>query len=285
MSFKDSFNLRRTLLGFRERRSAGDLPEPVEAQHDGDLPPTVDAIDEDVAVEPLVESESLSETPSAFAAPYDAAEAALIEQARNDPTAFGLLYERYVDRIYSYMFHRVGNVQDAEDLTARTFYRALDKLDTYVDRGLPFAAWLFRIAHNLVANWHRDRGRRKQLPLDKMVAMAGGEASPHEQVEQLERHDALWAAINMLPEERRNLLLYKFSSRLSNLEIGELMNKSESAIKSLYFRISRGILFELATDGPGFASDEPLATLGERLALPPFLEPRRHEIEANLKPV
>lgn len=55
--------------------------------------------------------------------------------------------------------------------------------------------------------------------------------------------------------------------------------------KSLYFRISRGILFELATDGPGFASDEPLASLGERLALPPFLEPRRQEIEANLKPV
>jgi glyoxalase family protein len=55
--------------------------------------------------------------------------------------------------------------------------------------------------------------------------------------------------------------------------------------KSLYFRISNGILFELATDGPGFASDEPLETLGERLALPPFLEPRRKEIEANLKPV
>ena len=55
--------------------------------------------------------------------------------------------------------------------------------------------------------------------------------------------------------------------------------------KSLYFRVSRGILFELATDGPGFASDEPLATLGERLALPPFLEPHRQEIEANLKPV
>jgi glyoxalase family protein len=55
--------------------------------------------------------------------------------------------------------------------------------------------------------------------------------------------------------------------------------------KSLYFRISRGILFELATDGPGFATDEPLESLGERLALPPFLEPRRREIEANLKPV
>lgn len=55
--------------------------------------------------------------------------------------------------------------------------------------------------------------------------------------------------------------------------------------KSLYFRISNGILFELATDGPGFATDEPLETLGERLALPPFLEPQRQEIEANLKPV
>ncbi|RIK29816.1 MAG: hypothetical protein DCC55_37745, partial [Chloroflexi bacterium] len=102
---------------------------------------------------------------SVEAVPED--EAALVAQARNDPTAFGVLYERYVERIYAYIYHRVGNVQDTEDLTARTFYRALDKLDTYEDRGLPFSAWLFRIAHNLVANWHRDRGRRRFLSLDR----------------------------------------------------------------------------------------------------------------------
>ena len=102
-------------------------------------------------------------------------ESALVAQARRDPSAFGVLYQRYVDRIYAYIYHRVGNEQDTEDLTARTFYRALDKFDTYQDRGLPFGAWLFRIAHNLVANWHRDHSRRSFMSLDQaLVALERG---------------------------------------------------------------------------------------------------------------
>jgi RNA polymerase sigma-70 factor (ECF subfamily) len=174
-------------------------------------------------------------TPATTAAPNED-EAALVDQARRDPVAYGLLYERYVDRIYAYIYHRVGNVQETEDLTARTFYRALDKLDTYEDRGLPFSAWLFRIAHNLVANWHRDRGRRRFLSLDRLWSHSREDDTPEAHVEQAETHEALWAAINRLPTERRDLLLYKFSSRLSNVEIGQLMDKSEGAIKSLYFR-------------------------------------------------
>ncbi|MCB0094430.1 MAG: sigma-70 family RNA polymerase sigma factor [Caldilineaceae bacterium] len=163
-------------------------------------------------------------------------EVQLILQAQREPAAFGVLYERYVDRVYAYIFHRVGNPHDAEDLTARTFYRALSRLHTYEDRGAPFSAWLFRIAHNLVANWHRDRSRRSFMSLDRLWSQCRTEETPEVQVEQEEKHHALWDAIERLPEERRNLLLYKFSSRLSNVEIGELMNKSESAIKSLYFR-------------------------------------------------
>ncbi|MCB0089252.1 MAG: sigma-70 family RNA polymerase sigma factor [Caldilineaceae bacterium] len=163
-------------------------------------------------------------------------EVQLILQAQREPSAFGVLYERYVDRVYAYIFHRVGNPHDAEDLTARTFYRALSRLHTYEDRGAPFSAWLFRIAHNLVANWHRDRSRRSFMSLDRLWSQSRTEETPEVQVEQEEKHHALWDAIERLPEERRNLLLYKFSSRLSNVEIGELMNKSESAIKSLYFR-------------------------------------------------
>jgi glyoxalase family protein len=77
----------------------------------------------------------------------------------------------------------------------------------------------------------------------------------------------------------------KWLQHLNNVGVPNSGLVDRYYFKSLYFRISRGILFELATDGPGFASDEPLETLGERLALPPFLEPRRKEIEANLKPV
>jgi RNA polymerase sigma-70 factor (ECF subfamily) len=189
------------------------------------------------------------ETTSEEAVPAD--EAALVAQARHDPAAFGVLYERYVDRIYAYIYHRVGNVQDTEDLTARTFYRALDKLDTYEDRGLPFSAWLFRIAHNLVANWHRDRGRRRFLSLDRIWSHSREGDTPEAHVEKAETHDALWAAINRLPGERRDLLLYKFSSRLSNLEIGQLMDKSEGAIKSLYFRTLAALRKDLEAVGWG----------------------------------
>lgn len=175
----------------------------------------------------------------------------LIARARTDPATFGQLYEHYVDRIYSYVFHRVGNAQDAEDLTARTFYRALDKLDTYEDRGLPFSAWLFRIAHNLVANWHRDHGRQHVLTLDQVEYRAQDEDRPEAAVEAQVAQEELWAAINRLPEERRRLLLYKFGDALSNLEIGALMNKSEGAIKSLYFRTLAALRQDLEARGWG----------------------------------
>ncbi|MEZ4863105.1 MAG: sigma-70 family RNA polymerase sigma factor [Caldilineaceae bacterium] len=190
-------------------------------------------------------------TSAVSSAPINAAESALIERARQDPEAFGILYEQYIDRVYAYIYHRVGNAQDTEDLTARTFYRALDKLHTYEDRGLPFSAWLFRIAHNLVANWHRDHGRRRFLSLDKIWSQSKEGDTPEEKVEQEERHAALWDAINHLPDDRRNLLLYKFSSRLSNVEIGEMMQKSESAIKSLYFRTLASLRAELEAKGWG----------------------------------
>ena len=178
-------------------------------------------------------------------------EAALVERARINPEAFGQLYELYVDRVYSYIYHRVGNVQDAEDLTARTFYRALEKLDTYEDRGLPFSAWLFRIAHNLVANWHRDHSRRQVFSLDKLWWRSSDDIRPEQAVEANSEREELWDAINRLPEERRNLLLYKLNTTLSNLEIGELMNKSESAIKSLYFRTLAALRKDLEDRGWG----------------------------------
>ena len=202
--------------------------------------------------------EKLAVDPAAGAQAQSAAqeEAALVERAKAEPAAFGILYERYIDRVYAYIYHRVGNAQDTEDLTARTFYRALDKLHTYEDRGLPFSAWLFRIAHNLVANWHRDRGRRRFLSLDKLWSHSKEGDTPEEQFEREENHAALWEAIDRLPEDRRKLLLYKFGSRLSNIEIGELLQKSESAIKSLYFRTLATLRKELETTGWGVPDEE-----------------------------
>jgi len=168
--------------------------------------------------------------------PASDGEGALVAQAKSDPAAFGLLYERYVDRIFSYIYYRTGNRPEAEDLTARTFFRALDHIRTYEDRGVPFSAWLYRIAHNLVANWHRDRSRRKVIPLDDLVQTAPRRPAPESQAEAQEEQRQLLEAINRLPADRQQLLILKFVEQMPNAQIGQIMGRSEGAIKSLYHR-------------------------------------------------
>ena len=160
----------------------------------------------------------------------------LVELAKTDTDAFGELYERYIKRIYNYVYYRTGNQEDAEDLTARVFHRALQHIHKYEDRGLPFSAWLYRIAHNLVVNWHRDRKRRTILPLDDLVLKGLGSEAPEYVTEQREQQDILMEAIRALPDDRQQLLVLKFTERLSNAEIGEIMGRTEGAIKSLYHR-------------------------------------------------
>lgn len=163
-------------------------------------------------------------------------DAELVEMARTEKGAFGELYERYVKRIYNYVYFRTGSPHDAEDLTARVFTRAMAHIGQYTDRGLPFQAWLYRIAHNLTANWHRDQGRRKVIPLEDYITGELFGDSPDNLVEDEEELEMLRAAVRRLSEDRQQLLLLKFVDGLSNAEIGQIMDKTEGAIKSLYHR-------------------------------------------------
>lgn len=160
----------------------------------------------------------------------------LARAAQGDPEAFGSLYELYVERIYNYIYYRTGNTYDAEDLTARVFMRAMRHIVNYHDRGLPFSAWLYRIAHNLVANWHRDNNRRKEIPLDEgLMSFHPGE-HPEGELLRMEERERLVKAIRYLPVDRQQLLILKFVEHLSNAEIGLIMGKTEGAVKSLYHR-------------------------------------------------
>jgi RNA polymerase sigma-70 factor, ECF subfamily len=172
-------------------------------------------------------------------------ETRLVELAKTDPQAFGELYQRNVERVYNYIYYRVGNTPDAEDLTARTFHQALNHMPRFTDRGVPFLAWLYRIAHNLVANFHRSQGRWKFASLDDVEISARPADRPDKAVEVRERYRALWSAIWRQPEERQRLLILKFAERLSNEEIGKLMDRTESSIKSLYFRTLRALKADL----------------------------------------
>lgn len=156
--------------------------------------------------------------------------------SQGDQEAFGVLYARYVERIFNYVYYRTGNVHDAEDLTARVFYRALHHIQHYTDRGVPFSAWLYRIAHNLIANWHRDRSRHQEIPLDDAPTLHYKGEPPEVALMQGQDRDALLKLIRHLPAERQHLLILKFVEQMSNAEIGQIMGRSEGAVKSLYHR-------------------------------------------------
>ena len=167
--------------------------------------------------------------------------------AQGDREAFGLLYERYVSRVYNYIFYRTGNTFDAEDLTERVFLRAMRHIGNYTDRGLPFSAWLYRIAHNLVANWHRDNSRRKEVPLDEGLVHPQRSTLPESELLASEEQERLLGVVQQLPPERQQLLYLKFVEHLSNAEIAQIMGRTEGAIKSLYHRTLLSLRDELGS--------------------------------------
>ena len=167
----------------------------------------------------------------------DFPDATLIKLASSgDSEAFSVLYARYIDRIYNYVYYRTSNTNDAEDLTARVFHRAYRHISNYKEKGYPFSAWLYRIAHNLVANWYRDNKRKNEIPLDDSLPLVASQSHPERSLIHMEEQKTLMDAIKTLPTERQELLILKFVEPLTNAEIAMIMGRSEGAIKSLYHR-------------------------------------------------
>jgi RNA polymerase sigma-70 factor (ECF subfamily) len=171
---------------------------------------------------------------------------AIERAAHGDTEAFSLLYERYVTRIYNYIYYRTGNPHEAEDLTSRVFHRALHHISHYDNRGVPFSAWLYRIAHNLVANWHRDNSRRKEVPLEDYTQQPQRALAPEARVVDNQEMEDLLKAIRRLPPDRQQLLILKFVEGMSNAEVATIMMRSEGAIKSLYHRTLMALRDELS---------------------------------------
>jgi RNA polymerase sigma-70 factor (ECF subfamily) len=164
-------------------------------------------------------------------------DAVVVLATQGDRHAFGELYDRYVERIYNYVYYRTSDPDDAEDLTERVFLRAIRHIENYEDRGYPISAWLYRIAHNLVANWYRDNSRREEVPLESVAfSLEFSGEHPEPSVLKEEECQQLMEVIHQLPEDRQQLLILKFVERLTNAEIGEIMDRTEGAIKSLYHR-------------------------------------------------
>ena len=164
----------------------------------------------------------------------------LVKQAVNgDQAAFTELYDRNFDRIYRYIYVKVKDQAEAEDLTQDVFIRALEAISSYKWRDLPFAAWLFRIAHNRVVDHIRKASKEKRASLDE--ARAVGMEDPVQIAEQHSEVQELRAALERLPEAQREVATLRFIAQLSIAEVAKMLGKSEGAVKALQFNATASL--------------------------------------------
>jgi RNA polymerase sigma-70 factor (ECF subfamily) len=171
-----------------------------------------------------------------------------VRAAQADRAAFGRLYRRYLDPVYGYCFYLLGDHHDAEDVTERTFLAALAAIDRYRDEGASFRAWLFRIAHNQLANALRARSRQRTAALDDVADVGASADDPARLAGLADDARRLRAAVGALSVERRQVIVLRFADGLSAREIGEVLGRSDGAVRVLQHRALRD-LAELL--GPG----------------------------------
>ena len=161
----------------------------------------------------------------------------LVANAQRDPAAFSVLYERYFERIYRFIYRRVQSVVEAEDLTAQTFQQALAAIPSYEWRGVPFGAWLYRIAGNLVVRHRQISGREVAVEyIDRIVDERGQSEDPLDAMLRQTTREQLMRALQRLSPDQQRALILKYAHGLKNHEVGELMNRTEGGVKQLVHR-------------------------------------------------
>ncbi|MEK6573498.1 MAG: sigma-70 family RNA polymerase sigma factor [Chloroflexota bacterium] len=162
-------------------------------------------------------------------------EAKLVSGAKaGDSEAFGRLYRAYVQSIHRYLFLRLSDTSLAEDLTAEVFLRAVDGLPRYIQRGLPFGAWLFRIARDRLVDYYRQSARRPRAELDDDLPSDLPE--PSDSAVDSETAETLREALAELTDEQRDVIQFRFMEEWSLEETARVMNKSVNAVKALQHR-------------------------------------------------
>jgi RNA polymerase sigma-70 factor (ECF subfamily) len=159
-------------------------------------------------------------------------EESLVRRAQNnDQEAFARLYEDYFDKIYRYLVLRIGNEMEAEDMTQQVFLNALQSISSFRWKGVPFSAWLYRIAHNQAVDHLRKNKKRRVVPLDESLVSSGD--SPHSAAERKMDIEQLLVATRRLTEAQREVISLRFTSELSIAQVAGVMGKSEGAVKAL----------------------------------------------------
>lgn len=159
----------------------------------------------------------------------------LIRRAQEyDSRALAEIYERYYQAIYNYIFYRVSDDSLAEDLTAEVFLKALEAIESFAFRGVPFSAWLYRIAGNLVIDHFRRQPKQPSLPLEETQIFS--DENPIDVLERGLTQQELRRALDGLTEDQKQVIILKFVDGLSNTEVARVLGKTEGAIKSLQHR-------------------------------------------------
>ncbi len=153
---------------------------------------------------------------------------------QGDTAAFGDLYERYLARIYRYVFYRVNDVAEAEDLTETVFLKAWEALGDYRMRAVPFSAWLYRIAHNAVIDRHRTH--KATLPLESQLALYDTANGPEDHLDWRETIASVAHALSQLSPLHQQVLTLRFISGFSHAETALVLERSEEAVRVLQHR-------------------------------------------------
>jgi RNA polymerase sigma-70 factor, ECF subfamily len=165
----------------------------------------------------------------------------LVKKAKvgRDADAFGQLYDEYVDQIFRYVFYKVGNLVEAQDLTGQTFLKAFENIESYEMRDVAFSSWLYRIAHNLVVDYFRRESKREKVSIDEQPPTPSNSGNPVESVMADMESERLYKAMQKLTHNQREVLVLKFIDNLSNNQVAEIMGMSVGAVKSTQ---KRGLL-------------------------------------------
>jgi RNA polymerase sigma-70 factor (ECF subfamily) len=162
-------------------------------------------------------------------------EAVLIQKAKDfDSGAWTHIYRHHYPRIYAYLCHRLGDIDMAEDIAAVVFLHAVEGIDSYTYRGFSLSSWLFRIAHNQMADHFRRKAKEKTEPLTEERLSKSG--TVQEAMEEVLVREDLNLALKNITEEQQQVVLLKFFSGLSNAEVARIIRKPEGAVKALQHR-------------------------------------------------
>jgi RNA polymerase sigma-70 factor (ECF subfamily) len=165
-------------------------------------------------------------------------ETALVEGAKaGDAEAFGELYLLHLDPIFRYVYYRIGDLDDAEDLTEQVFLKAWEALPGYNYRGNPFSSWLYRIAHNVVIDHHRRQKPEVPIELGNQEEIeTRDQKSALTEIIETEEADILAAAISQLPDDQQQVIILRFIEGLNHGDIARIMEKTEGACRMLQHR-------------------------------------------------